>query len=151
MHSHFQWFPTYVISRTSCPCKCHVSETALISQHLIMRELFHYLSFEILQESEKFCPHTLNSPEIYSISPFSRRRDSFCLKCKQTFSYTAGAENFFLLEQVSVSPSPPSPMSGHLTTPDPAVCLPNFTLVTQCIRVKCLRNRVFIISGIFCY
>lgn len=99
-------------------------------------------------QSEKFCPHTLNSPEIYSISPFSRRRDSFCLRCKQTFSYNAGAENFFLLEQVSVSPSPLSPMSGHLTTPDPAVCLPNLTLVTQCIRVKCLRNKVFII---FCY
>lgn len=114
--SRFQWCLTYVITETSCLCTCHRSQNASVSQqHLI----FIISSLKYSRQTENLYPHALNSPEIYSVPPLSRRRGSSWLKMKQNFSYK-GDENFLLLEQAS---SPPY-LSGHLTTPAPSVCLP---------------------------
>lgn len=92
MFSCFQWFPIFAISRTSCLCMCHISQTECIRKHLVVQEHFHHLSFEILQADWNFLPSY--SHEIYSVFPFSSKRDSFCLKHKHVFSYKTRPENF---------------------------------------------------------
>lgn len=66
------------------------------------------------------------SHEIYSVLPFSSKRDNFCLKYKHTFSYKTGPENF-----LSIAAGVPYAPIRLFKVPSSLVCLKCPTPVTN--------------------